>query len=115
VLPYSLHPRAVAEFDAVFAWYAAKDPEIAARFAENVEEAIVALCRTPLAYAPWPKIDPALNVHRFVMRDFPYSIPYLVETDEVYIVAFAHQRRRPGYRVRRVGPRTRRVSFRKKP
>jgi hypothetical protein len=69
----------------------------------------------PLAFPLWPKIDPELGVHRYVMRDFPYSIPYLVETDVVYIVAFAHQRRRPGYWVRRVGSRARRVSFRKKP
>ncbi len=115
MLLYSLHPRAVAEFDAVFAWYEVRDAEVAARFAEDVERAILDLCEMPLAFPRWPRIDPSLGIHRYVMRDFPYSIPFVVEHDEVYILAFAHQRRRPGYWMRRVRSQTRRVSFRKKP
>jgi plasmid stabilization system protein ParE len=115
VHPYSLHPRAAAEFDAVFAWYQRKDPEVAARFAEAVEEAILAFCERPLAYALWPKIDPALSVHRYVMLDFAYSIPFVLEAGSIYILAFAHQHRRPGYWVQRLRSKLRRrVSFRKK-
>lgn len=115
MLPYSLHPRAVVEFDAVFAWYERNDAEIAARFAEAVAEAIESFCERPLAYALWPRIDPALGVHRYVMRDFPYSIPFLLEAGSIYIVAFAHQHRRPGYWVQRLRPKVRRrVTFRKR-
>jgi len=42
-------------------------------------------------------VIPALGVHYYVMRDFPYSIPFLLEAGSIYIVAFAHQHRRSGY------------------
>ena len=115
MLPYALHPRAVGEFDAVFAWYEARNADVAASFAEDVERAILDFCEMPLAFPLWPKIDPTLGVHRYVMREFPYSIPFVVQHGQIYIVAFAHQRRRPGYWIRRVRSRVRPVSFRKKP
>lgn len=102
MLKYWLHQRAAAEFDAIFAWYAARDPEVAAGFAELVERAIGDVCRRPLAHPMWPKIAPGLGVRRCVMDRFPYTIPFIVEGDTVIIVAFAHHRRRPGYWIRRV-------------
>jgi len=34
---------------------------------------------------------------RYLLRRFPYSIIYQVSTDELRVIAVAHQRRRPGY------------------
>lgn len=34
---------------------------------------------------------------RYLLRRFPYSIIYHVTTDELIVVAVAHNRRRPGY------------------
>jgi plasmid stabilization system protein ParE len=34
---------------------------------------------------------------RYHLRRFPYSVIYQVKTDELQIIAVAHQRRRPGY------------------
>ena len=102
MLPHSLHPRAATEFDAVFAWYDARSPEVAARFAEDVERALRDLCERPLTFPFWPKIEPKLGVHRYLMKDFPYAIPFIIERASIHIIAFAHLRRRPGYWVRRV-------------
>lgn len=35
--------------------------------------------------------------HRHLMRRFPYSIVYRVETEKVFVLAVAHLRRRPLY------------------
>jgi toxin ParE1/3/4 len=37
------------------------------------------------------------NRHRFSLRRFPYNIIYHIGTEELRIVAIAHQRRRPAY------------------
>jgi len=50
----------------------------------------------------WPKIEPKLGVHRYLMKDFPYAIPFIIEPASIHIIAFAHLRWRPGYWVRRV-------------
>lgn len=102
MLTYWLHPRAAAEFDAIFAWYGSRDPEVAAGFAESVERVIGDICRRPLAHPPWPKLAPSIGVRRCLMERFPYAIPYVVEGDAVVVVAFAHHRRRPGYWLHRV-------------
>ncbi len=38
-----------------------------------------------------------------VMRRFPFIIHYMIKPDYVWIVAFAHASRRPGYWRRRLG------------
>jgi len=46
-----------------------------------------------------PEIGPSIrqSLRRRLVSGFPYSIYYLVAEGEIQILAFAHQRRRPGY------------------
>jgi hypothetical protein len=37
------------------------------------------------------------NVHRFLLARFPFAVAYLVQNEDVIILAVAHVRRRPGY------------------
>ncbi len=37
------------------------------------------------------------SIRRFPVRAFPYHLIYLPDAGDVYIVAFAHERQRPGY------------------
>ena len=37
------------------------------------------------------------NFRRALLRHFPFSLIYAIETDAIVIVAVAHQSRRPGY------------------
>ena len=39
--------------------------------------------------------------HRINLRTFPYYLPYVVRSDTLWILAFAHVRRRPLYWIRR--------------
>lgn len=36
-----------------------------------------------------------------VLSRFPYKLPYAVEADHIYIIAVAHQHRKPEYWIRR--------------
>lgn len=37
------------------------------------------------------------TIRRLTLRRFPFSLVYLVEADVIQVIAFAHQRRKPGY------------------
>ncbi len=47
----------------------------------------------------YPEIAPVidLGVRAKVLAKFPYSIMYVIETNVLFIVAVAHQSRRPAY------------------
>ena len=54
----------------------------------------------------WPIRDD--GTHRYLIRRFPYFVVYIHHKNRVWVIAFAHCRRRPGYwsgRVRRAEPR----------
>lgn len=52
-----------------------------------------AIRERPAAWARWKGTD----IRRRILRQFPYSIFYIVEDDNVVIIAIAHHKRRPGY------------------
>ena len=37
------------------------------------------------------------DVHRILLRDYPYSLIYRKSPSEIIVIALAHQRQRPGY------------------
>jgi hypothetical protein len=54
--------------------------------------------RWPLA----PHVSPALGVRRYLFKHFPYGLLYrLIADDHLEVVAFARQKRKPGYWIER--------------
>lgn len=98
--PYRFHPKALAEYEAAAVWYRERSHEGAVSFAALVDAGVDGIRGTPDAWPAWRKRD---GVHRRVLRQFPYSIFYLVEQNEVVVIAVAHHKRRPGYWLSRLG------------
>ena len=94
---YEFHPEALEEYEEAALYYAERDPGLALRFIETVEEAIQRILEAP---ARWRVIDE--DVRRFLTRVFPYGVLYTVEPDFVLIVAVMHCSREPGYWKQRV-------------
>jgi plasmid stabilization system protein ParE len=94
---YEFHPEALEEYEEAALYYAERDPGLALRFIETVEEAIRRILEAPTR---WRVIDE--DVRRFLTRVFPYGILYTVEPDFVLIVAVMHCSREPGYWKQRV-------------
>jgi plasmid stabilization system protein ParE len=44
------------------------------------------------------------GIRKTVLRVFPYSLLYTIESERFFILAVAHHRRRPGYWSSRAGP-----------
>lgn len=92
----SFHPAASIELVEAAAWYDARVPNLGIDRLEEVAAATTAIVEAP---ATWPRwgIVRGETVRRFIIARFPYSIPYVVRTDRVIVLAAAHAKRRPGY------------------
>jgi len=88
----SFLPAADQDYQEALAWYQARSAQAAAGFEAALE---VALQRI----ADFPEASPLCDDrHRFhVLRRYPYSVIYRVESGNVLIVALAHAHRSPTY------------------
>jgi hypothetical protein len=86
------HAAADAEISEAVAYYDAKAPGLGDRLLADIKAATRYI-------EHYPDIAPVSDedVRAKVLVRFPYSLMYVVETDELYIVAVAHHSRRPGY------------------
>ena len=87
-----LHPDAMEEYIASYAWYHERGPHLAEAFEHEIERAIRLIVEAP---ERWPLY---LGKHRRVLvRRFPYSLVYTIIKGDIFILAVAHGHRRPGY------------------
>jgi len=86
------HPEAEAEYHAAIEEYVAYSDETGARFIGEVGRAMQRILQAPHR---WPA-----HLHgtqRVLLRRYPFSVVYVHDPDRVFIIAVAHQKRRPGY------------------
>jgi toxin ParE1/3/4 len=88
---YAFHPDALEEYDEAARWYAEREPALALRFIEAVEDAMRRILEAPTR---WRVIEE--DVRRCLTRVFPYGVLYTIEPDFVLIVAVMHCSREPG-------------------
>jgi plasmid stabilization system protein ParE len=83
-------PEADNELRDAIAWYADIRPELGARFAYAVSEAIDAIVDGPLRYTVLHK-----SYRRAGVKRFPYGIFFAVKPDRIVVVACFHGKRNP--------------------
>lgn len=86
------HEAADAELSEAVAYYDGKAAGLGERFLAEVKAATRYI-------EQYPEIAPIIEegVRAKVLVKFPYSLMYVVEEHELYIVAVAHQGKRPAY------------------
>ncbi len=94
---WEFHPEALEEYRETTLYYAERDPGLALRFVEAVEDTIRRILESP---ERWRVLDE--DVRRCLTRVFPYGVLYTIEPDFIFIVAVMHCSREPGYWRRRV-------------
>lgn len=91
---YEFHPAADEEFFAALRFYRESESgKVASDFESELRRCLTLLLRTP-------EMAPRLgrkNARGKLLRRFPYTLVYSVEPDLIYILAVAHQNRRPAY------------------
>jgi plasmid stabilization system protein ParE len=86
------HPAAVREVEAAQAWYEERSLLAASAFLREFSIAVQRIRKAPLRYA-----EAQANTRRVLLDRFPFTVFYRVRPDLIWVVAVAHQKRRPGY------------------
>jgi hypothetical protein len=101
-LRHRVHPQAEAEFLDAVRSYAITEAGLGDEFDIEVAKAVDDIEWSPDAWPKFPGWDRLPVVRSRKIGVFPYRVVYFVRDDELLIVAFAHQSRRPGYWKHRV-------------
>jgi plasmid stabilization system protein ParE len=88
----TFHEKAREELLEAAHYYEERGQGLGYALIEDVEQAVRELSEKPLSC---PTIGTELR--RRIVRRFPYSLLYVVETERIVVMAVAHQKRRPGY------------------
>jgi plasmid stabilization system protein ParE len=88
----SVSASALQDLEEAAAWYEREKPGLGDDLANAFEAAAHRIRERPeIGSAFW------IDERKLVMRRFPDSVIYRVEDETVFVLAFAHHRRKPGY------------------
>ncbi len=79
------------------AWYKEKEPGVSRRFVERTTQAREDITQWPSASVSFMITEDGTVIRSKSVRGYPYRVIYAVEPDAIFILAFAHDRRKPGY------------------
>ncbi len=88
------------ELDEAVAWYRGKGADVVSRFLAEVATGRERILTHPNAWHPMGD-----GVRRYRLDRFPYGIIYVVEKDEIIVLAVAHLHRHPDYWRERIASR----------
>ncbi len=86
------HPDAVAELVDTAQFYEEQQVRLGERFLDSVDDALSFLEQNPLIWSP-----DELGRRKQRVKRFPYIIIYKYEKEKIFILAFAHAKRKPEY------------------
>ena len=78
-------------------WYEPQRPGLGAEFERAVEAALDLLQDEIVPLTIMPGGAGRLGAKRLILRRFPYDVVVKERDDELVVIAFAHQSRRPQY------------------
>ena len=94
---FRTEPEASAELAEAALWYEEQRSGLGGEFLEAIDAALEFIARFPQAGVPVPDVPKDLLVRRVPVRRFPFHVVYLELSDVIRVLAFAHDRRSPGY------------------
>src|SRR5450432_2487070 len=92
-----IHAVAAEEAAEAAAWYEKEHPGLGAEFERATDAALDPLEQEIIPLTSMPGVAGTREVKRLMLRRFPYSVIALERDVEIFVIAFAHQSRRPGY------------------
>lgn len=90
------HEYAVNELNDAIDYYNLEVPGLGSVFKEEIRKSINRIKEYPES---WPIM--VKSIHKYLLHKFPYKVLYSIETDHIYIIAIAHQHRKPNYWIER--------------
>ncbi|MBX3103776.1 MAG: type II toxin-antitoxin system RelE/ParE family toxin [Microbacteriaceae bacterium] len=91
------HPEARAELRATAIWYDDQRPYLGEDFYDAIDATIQHVLDWPLSSPVFPDWDELPVIRSASVSVFPCRVIYYLTETSVVIVAYAHNRRKPGY------------------
>ena len=88
---------AAEELEAIVTWYERERAGYGALFVSELQRSVDRAAQFPQSGVSVPGFDSKLDVRRFTLKRFPYSVVTAVVSERCAVIAIAHGRRRPGY------------------
>lgn len=95
-------PEAELETEKAVTWYEERAAGLGVRLLREVDRTVDLIRRFPKAGAGVPGVAHDLGVRRVPFDRFPFQMIFLEAVDTIWILAVAHDRRRPRYWIRRI-------------
>ena len=92
MIPYEFHSEAEDELLESALFYDSRVKGLGESLTSEVQRAVAMIREHPGLGSPLGS-----KVRRVLVRRFPYNVIYRHEANRIFILAVAHQRRRPGY------------------
>lgn len=96
-----IHADAANELNKASDWYEAQQPGLGYEFALAYEEALDRIEANPTQWGRLETYRGKRQIHRCLLKRFPYYVVYEILPTEVVVLAVAHGSRRPNYFLRR--------------
>ncbi len=93
----NVHPDAAEEAEQVTGWYERERPGLGRDFEAAVDAAMDLLSGNPSPSVPALGASGKQGAQRLILRRFPYDVVFVVRAESVWVIAFAHHSRRPGF------------------
>jgi len=85
-----IRPEAAREVQGAFDWYEEKSEGLGHEFLRAADACLSGVKRNPLAF---PIVYE--QIHRALLRKFPYALFYVVEEERIVVLACFHAKRNP--------------------
>jgi len=89
-MKYLFHPHAKEEYILSADWYKERSPKLEKRFIQNTNKTIDFIVKTPELY----RIIKG-NKRTAKIKGFPFSVIYVLDLDNVFIISIFHHSRNP--------------------
>lgn len=92
MIDIEFHPDTADEIRYSRKWYEQQTTGLGQDFLDEIEVAINTVRQLP---DTWPIFHG--KYRRYILRRFPYSLIYRLESEKIYVLAVMHNSRKPGY------------------
>ena len=94
---FRIEPEAAAELEEAVVWYDQQRSGLGIEFLEAIDATLERIAHWPHAAPRVPRVAADVPARKAPVTRFPYHVAYLEMPDTIRILAFAHDRREPGY------------------
>jgi hypothetical protein len=101
-LAWREHPEALDEYRAAANWYEDKRDGLGDAFMRDVDTAVESVLDPAIKWGLYGGRKTTPQIYTRSVAGFPFKVIYLELDDEILIVSYAHEKRRPGYWMHRL-------------